>query len=1125
MSDSVAEIKFIKSVGLAVEEDALHFTHDYGEVILPWDTITHSMLIIWDKKMASHLPLFVMYSNTSDYFYYIDGNTLTLKSLKLGDEAEDASGQSQELVDMKKMKEEGFKKIISEICANAHNMRVDSSVNPYLKGSQAVIPKFTRLKEISDYCVQAIATMADEHFSAEPVSAASGPPRPAVSMAQGSFIEGKYAIKEIIASDTETQYIVFDPDLQKLLALKTLPEQYINDTTMTNLFINQAVMWTRQGSHHNLVKADLFKIIDGVPYIFAEYVHGSTLEDITATESLSVRSAIEIGIQISEALDFGFRQSSIAHRDIRPSTCIITAEDVLKLANYSMARIFDDLPSKGPLSEKCKKLESGEIAVRSFPLYRSLPYMAPELFSNLDAAGIKSDLYSLGVVLYKILANINPFAAESPTAIMRNHLELVPTSLQKLNPKVPEPLAQLIHKCIERDPSRRYDSISQVISELRQIYLKNTGSNFDRPRIEKAMSEDYWINKGLSLRSINRNDDAIKAFDEAIRVNPESLRARFYRGSSLSKRLKEGMKDDPKNWEAWFWKGETQRRSGKSDEALKCFDKALGLDEKQEMIWIQVARLMIDAGKMDNALKSYDRALFHKPGAVDILDYKGNLLLQMKNYQGASDCFREALSINPTYKWALHHQGMALFNLGSYDEAVEILKKVLELDPAFYNAWIRIGDCYREQDKPNEAMQAYQKAIELEPKNMDAYLASIQTLKKAAEWEQAMAFIDRAIENDPSEPSLAFDMADTLFKLGYYRESRTICEKMLTEEPQNDQWHHLFNAVLKSDTDESALFEKISSTPAVPRESYGRNLDGLLSVFCSARDAVAYLEISKNDDARTSFLKACLYFIEGVSDKALTHITKAAADPQMDESVQRMKKRIEESVGKASKVKELLQFAKMLKKKESESDEELLINGLEKMKANKFHEARSLFRDLLTKNPTMYACIYYMARNYESENNNEKAQHYFAEFAKYVPLSIGMLKEKAAACYDSDPGEAELTYLQLIGSYPYNCILWMEYMKFLCHRNDQEKLKIFASGLLRETFNEWEHLRESPLYWSIMGLLQIHLFRNRGAKKSFSKAMEHDGGSPASSFEVADYFEGSAAFQEALTIMRRMLSS
>jgi tetratricopeptide (TPR) repeat protein len=1121
MSDSLTEVKFIKSVGLALEDHALIFTHDYGEVTLPWDSITHAFLIIWDKKMTSGLPLFVMYSNTSDYFYYIDGNTMSIKSLKMGDAPEDSS-QSQELADVKKSKEEGFRKVVQEICTRSR-ARFDKTVNPYLKGLQVMIPKFVRLKEISDYCIQTMSTMEDGQFIDEPMASSPVVARSQGKLAPGTVIEGKYAIKEVIASETETHYVVFDPDGQKFFALKTLPENYLNDTTMTNLFINQAVMWTRQGAHHNLVKAELFKIIDNIPYIFTEYIHGQDLESLTKTESLSVKSTMEIGIQLCEGLDFGFKQSGTAHRDIRPSNCIITAEHVLKITGFGLAKIFDDIPCKGPMSDRCKKVDNKEIAPRDFPLYKSLPYMAPELFANTDAAGIKTDIYSFGVLMYKLLTAVNPFSGDTSSKIFSNHLTLTPANPVKLNPKVPEPLGKLVLKCIEKDPALRYEHFSQISAELKQIYQKSTGFPFDKPKIEKAMSVDYWINKGLSLRSINRNDEANKAFDEALKTDHESLRAKFYRGSSLNKRLSEGMRDEPGNWEAWFWKGESFRRTGRTDEALKCFDKALSLNEKEEMLWVQVGRLMIELGKMDNALKSYDKALSHNPRAADILDYKGNLLLQMKDNQAASDCFKEALDLNPSYKWAMHHQGMALFNLGSYDEAIIVLKKVLDLDPHFYNAWIRIGDCYSQQGKTADALNAYEQAIGLDAKNKDAYLACVQTLKKTEEWEQVLLWIDRALAVDPTEPSLAYDMADALGKLSYYKESQTICQKILTEDPQNYDWQLLLNGVSRLEKAQGTLIERIFSNASVPRESFNNDLNGLLSVFCSAKGAVAYMEISSLDDARTSYLKACLYFIEGAYEKALEHSSKALEDPHVGESAQRIRKRSEESLEKTSKVKELLQFAKMLKRKEIESDDELVINGLEKMKNNKFHEARSHFRDILTKNPAMYSCIYFMAKNYEQENNIEKAQHYIGEFTKYVPLSIGINKERMMLCRESDPGEVEEIHQKLIGSYPYNCLLWLDYFKFLSEKNDDERLRLLMSGLLRISFSEWDHLRESSLFWSIFGFMQVYLGRHKDAQKSCERAIQYGGGNSTSFQEICAYLEGSALFGNALDCIKTMI--
>jgi len=1128
MSDSTSEIKFAKSVGIAVEPDALVFTHDYGQVTLPWDSIDYEFLVVWERKMASHLPLFIMYCKNSEYFYYIDGNTLSRKALKLGDGSDESDATPQEMVmtDVRKAKEDDFKKVITVICEKATKARKDKPIPPYVKGNPVVVPKFPKLKEISDYCFLTISKMDSGDFSEEPLTASGGGGVAIVrkKMTRGMTMEGKYIINEVFSSATETHYVVSDPDSGKFYALKTLPDTLPGDMNLINLFINQAVMWTRISAHPNFVKADMFKIIDGVPYVFAEHTRGTDLETLTRAESLSVRSSVEIGIQVCEALNHASRQAGMAHRDIRLSNCIITEDDRLRLTNFGMSRVFDDIPQKGPLSDRCLKLKGQELSSHNFPLLESLPYMAPELFTTLEESSARTDVYSFGVVMYWLLTHINPFYDESPAKILKNHLLATPASPDQLNSRVPEQLARLVLKCINKDPALRYSDFTQILSELNQVYMALTGSAFSKPHIEKAMSEDYWVNKGLSLKSMNRDSEAIEAFDEALKVNPESLRARYYRGSSLSRRLAEGMSDAQDNWEFWFWQAEAHRKAGKNDETFKCFDRALRLNEKEIMTWVQVARLMIEIGNFDNALTSYDRALAHHHGAAEILDYKGNLRLQMQDYQGALDCFNQSLALNSTYKWAIHHRGMALYSLGSYDEAIGVLEKVLEMDPGFYNAWLRIGDCYRELEKIPESLKAYQKAIDLEPHNLDAYLASIQVLKKSARWEEALDFVEKALEIEPANASLLFDRAGICFKLGYYGESRIMGEKLLSEGALLEQGQLLLETVSRLEAEQKGLFDRIFVTPVIPMQSFCNDLNGLLSVFISARDAIDFMENSRKDDARGCYLKGCLYFIEGAYESAMNSLLKAIDDPQISEQAQRVKKRVEECMPRTFAVKELLQFAKMLKKKETETDDEMLLNGLEKMKANKFQDARSYFRDIFTKNINLYSCIYYMSKNYEQEKNTEKAQHYLAEFIKYVPLSIGINKEKLKASRKSNPAEAEEMYHQLLGSYRYNCLLWLEYIRFLAEQNRGETLQLLVPGLLADTFREWEGIRETAQYWNIRGFLQLYLGRFREGRESIAKAREYDLGKGSAPLEIPAFFEGIDLLRETVSLFMSILS-
>ncbi len=226
----------------------------------------------------------------------------------------------------------------------------------------------------------------------------------------------------------------------------------------------------------------------------------------------------------------------------------------MKITNPGLTALFDDMLSMTPLADLCRRAENGEITPGEIPLYTSLPYMAPELFNVIRNGGVKTDIYSLGVVLYTLLTSFNPFASSSPAKIMSNHLTLTPLRPDRLNPRIPAPLADLIEKCLKKEPAHRYASFADISLELRKIYTDMTGEAFEKAEIETETGEDYWINEGLGLKSINRNNEALEAFEEALAINPWSLRARFSMGSPPPGKVPGAPATGEKEWQLWFWR-------------------------------------------------------------------------------------------------------------------------------------------------------------------------------------------------------------------------------------------------------------------------------------------------------------------------------------------------------------------------------------------------------------------------------------------------------------------------------------------------------------------------------------------------------------------------------------------
>jgi tetratricopeptide (TPR) repeat protein/tRNA A-37 threonylcarbamoyl transferase component Bud32 len=1113
MSIAQTQKKFIRAVGLSIKEESLIFSHDYGELPLPWDSITYAFGVILKKKLASPSPLFILTSYDAQTFYYLDGNTISPKYFKVNVQLSDTStSQSITKAEYIKSKEEDFKKIIKEICAHSISTYIDKPLVAYIRGSQHFLPTFSSLKEVTDYCLKIMTTTSDleargakaldvDDEELKKISTAS---KQREEWSEGTVLEGRYTVQEVLRGGMGTVYIVFDSENIKFYAMKTFQERYLWDERVIGQFIKEAEIWINLERHPHIVQAELVKIIEGKPYIFLEYIQGTDLEKYMKNEELTVKMVIELAIQFCDGMDYAFNKLGLIHRDIKPSNCLITREGVLKITDFGLGKIFDSTEQGGdivsisiPQKTKKRKTTSSSTA-----MVGTLPFMAPELFVSLNSSGQLTDIYSFGIVLYILLTDINPFFCDDPMEVIDRHMNLTPDNPRTINPDAPHALCNIVMKCLRKEPKERYLDFASIKMELEDIYDKIFKRHYEPKATENALSEEDWLKKGLSMESLNRHREAIITFDQALGINPRSLRARIYKGNSLMnfgkilealQCLDEGMKIDSSNWEVWFYKGESHWKLGNIEDALSCFDHALSLTEDQATILGRKGKLLAETGKIEAALECYDLALSQNPRAAEIWNEKGDLLNTMKHFEAALECLKKSLEINPRFKGAWYHQGIALYNLGYHDEAINSQKKALSLDSEFGDAWIHMGECYRELGNKEAAVNAYQSAIKIQPENIEAYISGTLLYKENSRWEEALDLLDKALEIEPDNAKLLIERAEVLFNLGSYEDSHSLCQIVLETDPDNEDAQLLFNSVIIFSAEQDRLFQKILSVRAISEVPAFKDLNDVLNIFCNTEDALTFLESLKSSTPITLYLKACLYFVKGDYEKARVNIEKAQFDPSVAQKAEKIRELIENRLESQKQLpSKKKQRADPLTKRSETIVDEHLITGLEKMNVNFFHDARLSLREALAVDPRVQSANFFIGRGYALEGDKDKALSHFDAFISQVPHSVGFWKEKLAIAELMDYQGIEDTYHQWIGRFQHDYRPWIAYLVYLSERKYYEKVRLIAGRLLRDSFLKWQLSRESPLFLNIKGFLQLFLGRCREAQESFSRALELD---------------------------------
>jgi len=281
-------------------------------------------------------------------------------------------------------------------------------------------------------------------------------------------------------------YLAEDTLLGRLVALKILPPEFAQQTDRMNRFVREAKSASAL-NHPNIITIHEIGADCDAHFIASEYIEGETLHSLLRHEPPTLKSSLEIAIQIASALDAAHR-AGIVHRDIKPENVIIRPDGLVKILDFGIAKLSELHAIRGESSEEVATALKSE-GTSPGMIIGTAHYMSPEQArgKTVDA---RSDIFSFGIVFYELLSGKRPFDGENAPDVMGAVLHKEPVPIIQLMPDLPPEIERIVNKTLRKDREQRYQTAKDLLIDLKdanqELDFQNKKERTAAPQIRVA---------------------------------------------------------------------------------------------------------------------------------------------------------------------------------------------------------------------------------------------------------------------------------------------------------------------------------------------------------------------------------------------------------------------------------------------------------------------------------------------------------------------------------------------------------------------------------------------------------------------------------------------------------------
>jgi serine/threonine protein kinase/Flp pilus assembly protein TadD len=612
-------------------------------------------------------------------------------------------------------------------------------------------------------------------------------------------------------------YLAEDVRLGRPVALKFLPPALKADPDSRARLLNEARAASLLRSPNIAVTYDIGEYA-GSDFIVMEYVEGELLSKRVAGGPLPIREVVEVGVQVSDALEEAHGRG-IIHRDIKSANLIRTERGLVKVLDFGLAKFVTSNPQDGFVTQP-------QVTIAGM-VVGTISYMAPEQALG-RAVDNRADLFSLGVVLYELATGRTPFAGTVATEIVDKILHETPAVPSMLNATVPRAFDGIVMRALEKSPTFRYQSARDMRQDLRELSSSlEESSRVSASRAVSAVTSQQGsaIERSVAVMTFanitrDATDDWIgTGIAETVSSDLKNIhgmtvigRARVYdalRNLASNASLDESLAIDIGRRLGATWVvvggfqkiGEMVRITANFVEvSTGTVRKTVKVDGRVSDIFALQDKIVYELSQgLNLVLRGTEIAEIERQETRSVEAYESfargmmNLRLASRDsIERAIAAFEHATRHDPEYALAWAALGGAYNLKGSFlsltdliEQAIEIERRALSIDPDLADAHTWLGAALLNLGRNDEAIGAMREAIRLEPDNGQAH----QALARAywvgkGDFASAIPEFERAIELNPDAGYSYLQLGLLLAWLGQFDRAEDVCKRAVELQDQ-----------------------------------------------------------------------------------------------------------------------------------------------------------------------------------------------------------------------------------------------------------------------------------------------------------------------------------------------------